>query len=119
VAHQCPQRRAHLLAALVQIAGPNGAGQLRFVVEPQAGQRFGDVVTRFGEQFPLDDAQHVGGNPGVEIDLAGRRLADVGLEKLGHGCDKFSRGRTPMQSHQDAGASAPRSTPVRSFTDAE
>src|SRR5271163_12325 len=63
----------------------------------------------------------------MEIDLTGGRLPDIGLEEFGDRSDKFSRGGAAVQwvagsgpcRHQVAGASGPRSTPVRSFTDAE
>src|SRR3984885_2953998 len=56
----------------------------------------------------------------MEIDLAGGELPDIGLQEFSDRCDQLSRGRAAMPGcHQDGGASGPRSTPVRSFTDAE
>src|SRR3984885_11524710 len=56
----------------------------------------------------------------MEIDLAGGELPDIGLQEFSDRCDQLSRGRAAMPGcHQDGGASGPRSTPVRSLTDAE
>jgi len=117
----------HLFAVPVQQPGSNGRRKLSFVIETDLGQGVRDIVGRVDEQFTLDDAQHIGRNPGMEIDLAASGLPNIGLEELGDRSDEFRRGGTAMQwvarrgpgRHQVAGASGPRSTPVRSFTDAE
>ena len=67
--------------------------------KPELGQRGGDLARGLVEQFALDDAQHVGGDAGVEVDLAAR--CDVGrtslVEEVGDGGDEFGRGRPPVQ----------------------
>ncbi len=55
-----------------EFAGADGRRQLASSVKPSAVSACGDLGGRFVEQFALDDAQHIGGDAGVEVDLAAR-----------------------------------------------
>ena len=97
-AHDRAQTRQHVVGPVVDVSGTDGGGQLRFVREAQVCQRGGDVVGRLVEQFAFDDAQHVRGDTGMEVDRAVNGGAHVVIQKLRHDRDEFGRGGPPVES---------------------
>ena len=105
-AHDRAQTRQHVVGSVIDLAGADRGGQLSFVREAQVSQRGGDVVGRLVEQFAFDDAQHVRGDAGMEVELAcvgeptvgpsGR--AHVVVQKLRHDRDEFGRGGPTIES---------------------
>ena len=97
MSHQGAQAGGDVGGALVELAGPDGSGELGLVGETQSASAARASAVTLVEQFALDDAQRVGGHPGVEVDLPGGRLADVGLEEFGDGRDQFGGRRPAVQ----------------------
>ena len=78
------------------LAGPYRGGQLFLVGEAQAGQRGAGFRLAFVEQFALDDAQRVGRDPGVEVDLSFGRTAHVVFQEFGDRGHQFGGQRAAV-----------------------
>ena len=78
VADERAQAGQHVARPVVEVTGADGRRQLRLVGEAERGQRVGDLAGGLVEQFALDDAQHIGGDAGVEVDLACVGEATIG-----------------------------------------
>src|SRR6202011_1341430 len=105
--HQCAQAGGDLVGAPVHLAGPDRGGERILVGETQAGQRRAGFRLAFVEQFALDDAQRVGGHPGVEVDLSAGRLADIGFEEFRHRGDELGRERAAVRADHPPSSDRP------------
>src|SRR5690349_15691286 len=111
--YQVAQAGGHLFRSPVHLAGPYRGRQLLLVGEAQAGQRGTGFRLAFVEQFALDDAQRVGRDPGVEVDLALGRPADVGFQEFGDRGHQFGgQGAAIRADHQAVSSRLSRSHSV-------
>ena len=97
VADQRAKGRQHVVGAVVQCPCADGRRELCFIGEPEFGQPAGDLGRGAVGQFSLDDAQHIGRDAGMEIDLAIDGRPHVIAEEVSDRGDELSRSWPSIQ----------------------
>src|SRR4051812_46362401 len=92
-------RRLDLVVAVVDVAPPDGGGQLRVVGEPERVESLAvcDRVLRSELDLALHRAQDVDGDARVELHAAFGGRHDVVLEELAHRLYELRRRRTVVR----------------------
>ena len=84
------------VAAPVQLTGPDRGSKPASSLKPRPASAARGLRVTVVEQFALDGAQHVGGHPGVEVDLSAGRLAHIAFDEFGHRRHQLGRRRSAV-----------------------